>query len=169
MQLRYIKDVFNKINPTIGVEFAMKTITIASNKKVKAQIWDTCNFAQHFIAGCERYRAITTGHYRRAEGALLVYDITNKESFNHLGYWLKELKEHTDPNIVIALIGNKVDVLFTDPGKREVQKEQAVQFAKQNGLIFTEESSALADVNIKEIIEAVIKSIARNNILNRNI
>ncbi len=56
---------------------------------------------------------------------------------------------------MIALVGNKVDVLFTDPGRREVQKEQAVQFAKQNGLLFTEESSALADVNVKEVIETV--------------
>ena len=87
-----------------------------------------------------------------------MYDITNKESFAHLGYWLKELRDHTDPNLVVALIGNKVDVLFADPGKREVQKEQAVLFAKQNNIIFTEESSALADVNIKEIVELVAQS-----------
>ena len=89
----------------------------------------------------------------------MVYDITNKESFNHLSYWLKELREHTDPSIVIGLVANKVDVLFTDPGKREVQKEQAAQFAKLNDLIFLEESSALADVNIKEVIESVAQSI----------
>ena len=88
----------------------------------------------------------------------MVYDITNKDSFAHLPYWLKELKEHTDPNIVIALLGNKVDVLFSDPGKREVQREQAVKFAEQNGLIFTEESSALADINIKELIELIAQS-----------
>ena len=111
------------------------------------------------LAGCERYRAITTGHYRKAQGALLVYDITNKESFAHLPYWLKELRDHTDSNIVIALVGNKVDVLFSDPGKREVQKEQAVKFAEQNGLVFTEESSALADINIREIIESVAQTI----------
>lgn len=90
---------------------------------------------------------------------MLVYDITNKESFKNLEYWLKELKDHADPNIVIALVANKVDVLFTDPGKREVLKEEAVIFAKKHGLIFTEESSALADVNIKNIIETLIISI----------
>ncbi len=110
------------------------------------------------LAGCERYRAITTGHYRRAEGALLVYDVTNKESFQNLGYWLKELREQADPNLVIALVGNKVDVLFTEPGKREVHKEEAVMFAKKNGLIFTDESSALADVNVKEVVDTLAQS-----------
>ena len=156
---RFIKDVFSKTNPTIGVEFAIKTVTLKNDKRVKAQIWDTCNIRIYpLLAGCERYRAITTGHYRRAEGALLVYDLTNKETFQNLGYWIKELREHADSNIVIALVGNKVDVLFTDPGKREVSKEDAVAFAKKNGLLFTEESSALADVNIKEIIDMLAQS-----------
>jgi GTPase SAR1 family protein len=70
-----------------------------------------------------------------------------------LSYWLKELRDNAEKTIVIALVGNKVDVLFTDPSKREVQKEEAVQFARQNDLIFTEESSALADVNVKEVID----------------
>ena len=88
----------------------------------------------------------------------MVYDITNKETFEHLRFWLKELQTHAGPNTVIALVGNKVDVLFTDPGKREVQKEQATQFARANHLLFKEESSALADVNIKEVIEDLIES-----------
>ena len=111
------------------------------------------------LAGCERYRAITTGHYRRAEGALLVYDITSKESFKNLTFWLGELKKHADPNIKIALVGNKVDILFTDPGRREVLKEEATAFAKANGLIFLDESSALADVNIKNVIETLVEGI----------
>ena len=152
---RLIKNVFTKVTPTIGVEFAIQNFILKNNCRVKAQIWDTCNFV-YIIAGCERYRAITTGHYRRAEGALLVYDITCKDSFKSLGYWLKELKDHADPNIKIALVANKVDIMFTDPGKREVPKNDAIEFAKKNGLIFNEESSALADVNIKNVIEKLV-------------
>ncbi len=87
-----------------------------------------------------------------------MYDITNRDSFQNLGYWLKELREQADPNIVIALVGNKVDVLFTDPGKREVHKDEAAMFAKKNGLLFTDESSALADVNVKEIVDSLVQS-----------
>ena len=129
-------------------------------KKVKAQIWDTCKLFKITldIAGCERYRAITTGHYRRAEGALLVYDIINRESFKNASTWLKELREHAGDDTVVALVGNKVDVLFADPEKREVSKEQAMLFAKEHNLIFAGESSALADVNIKETIELLTQS-----------
>eukprot|EP00826_Nyctotherus_ovalis_P045231 TRINITY_DN4980_c0_g2_i5.p1 TRINITY_DN4980_c0_g2~~TRINITY_DN4980_c0_g2_i5.p1 ORF type:complete len:134 (-),score=34.00 TRINITY_DN4980_c0_g2_i5:256-657(-) len=126
-----------------------------SGSRVKAQIWDTCTHTPT-VAGCERYRAITTGHYRKAEGALLVYDVTCKESFKSLEYWLKELRSHADPNIRVALVGNKVDMLFTEPGRREVSKHEAAEFARKNGLIFTEESSALADVNIKNLVENLI-------------
>jgi len=84
--------------------------------------------------------------------------VTSKESFRNLEHWLKELRNHADPNIKIALVGNKVDLLFIDPGKREVTKKEAEDFAKKNNLIFTEESSALADVNIKNLVENLILS-----------
>jgi len=75
-----------------------------------------------------------------------------------LQFWLKELKEHADPNIRIGLVGNKVDVLFTDPQKREVSKNEAIEFAKKNGLLFLDESSALADVNINNVVTNLITS-----------
>jgi GTPase SAR1 family protein len=78
-------------------------------------MWDT--------AGSERYRAMTTNHYRSAVGALLVYDISNEESFNNLYYWLEELRKNLDPTALIALCANKVDIMFSQPEKREVLRE----------------------------------------------
>ena len=100
---RYIKGTLPK-NPTstIGVEFATRTVPLESGGTVKAQIWDT--------AGQERYRAITSAHYRRAVGALLVYDITNEKSFIATKRWMEELRDHAEPDIVIMLVGNKVDL-----------------------------------------------------------
>ena len=87
--LRYTKDKFNSHSTqTIGVEFATRNIEV-KKKKVRAQIWDT--------AGQERYRAITNAYYRNATGALLVYDITRKDSFDNIPRWLKELRDNADP------------------------------------------------------------------------
>ena len=77
----------------------------------------------HILAGCEKYRAITTGHYRNAVGAILVYDISNEESFFNLGYWLENLREYAEEHIVIALMANKCDIMFKRPEDREVMKE----------------------------------------------
>lgn len=82
---RFTKNEFNKDSKsTIGVEFATKTVQIDDNKLVKAQIWDT--------AGQERYRSIASSYYRGAVGALLVYDVTDRNSFNHVPMWLKEVE-----------------------------------------------------------------------------
>lgn len=94
---RYHKGIFTRISPTIGVEFLTKKIVLQNGSIVKAQIWDT--------SGSERYRSITTGHYRSAVGALLVFDLTDRESFDQLSYWLNCLREHADENLVVALVG----------------------------------------------------------------
>ncbi|CEG41658.1 rab other [Plasmopara halstedii] len=97
-------------NATIGVEFATTIIRHPNGKRIKAQIWDT--------AGQERYRAITSSHYRRAAGALIVFDVTKRESFNNAQeYWLKELKAAANPSSTLAscimFVGNKVDLEST--------------------------------------------------------
>ena len=82
MYFRYIKGIFSTQNPTIGVEFFSKKIYLPPKDIcIKAHIWDT--------SGSERYRSVSIGHYREAIGALLVFDVTNKETFDNLGYWLK--------------------------------------------------------------------------------
>eukprot|EP01057_Protomagalhaensia_wolfi_P003818 Protomagalhaensia_wolfi_Nauph_80__3817@NODE_3868_length_690_cov_155_470046_g735_i2_p1_GENE_NODE_3868_length_690_cov_155_470046_g735_i2NODE_3868_length_690_cov_155_470046_g735_i2_p1_ORF_typecomplete_len135_score26_28Ras/PF00071_22/6_3e48Roc/PF08477_13/4e25Arf/PF00025_21/1_1e15MMR_HSR1/PF01926_23/4_6e06Gtr1_RagA/PF04670_12/3_2e05AAA_22/PF13401_6/9_6e05Septin/PF00735_18/0_00018GTP_EFTU/PF00009_27/0_00089ATPase/PF06745_13/0_00062SRPRB/PF09439_10/0_0014FeoB_N/PF02421_18/0_0024TniB/PF05621_11/0_062Tni len=86
---------------TIGVEFGARTVTI-DGKQLKLQIWDT--------AGQESFRSITRSYYRGAAGALLVYDISRRETFNHLTKWLDEVRQNSNVNMTIVLIGNKVSV-----------------------------------------------------------
>ncbi|ETE60424.1 Ras-related protein Rab-14 [Ophiophagus hannah] len=86
---------------TIGVEFGTRIIEV-SGQKIKLQIWDT--------AGQERFRAVTRSYYRGAAGALMVYDITRRSTYNHLSSWLTDARNLTNPNTVIILIGNKADL-----------------------------------------------------------
>ncbi|KAL8227850.1 hypothetical protein R6Q57_015434 [Mikania cordata] len=130
---------------TIGVEFQTRTLTVKS-KVVKAQIWDT--------AGQERYRAVTSAYYRGALGAMLVYDITKRESFDHVARWVEELRSHADNSIVIALIGNKVDL----EDKRAVPTEDAVEFAENEGLYFFE-TSALTGDNVEAAFFKLLEEI----------
>lgn len=121
---------------TIGVEFGARMITI-ENKPIKLQIWDT--------AGQESFRSITRSYYRGAAGALLVYDITRRETFNHLATWLEDARQHAIANMTIMLIGNKSDLSH----RRAVTFEEGQQFAKENGLIFMETSAKTAQ-NVEE-------------------
>ena len=129
---RYIKGSLPKApTATIGVEFATRTVPLAVGGTVKAQLWDT--------AGQERYRAITSAHYRRAVGALLVYDVTKGATFQSCARWLEELRQNAEPDIVIMLVGNKVDLVERDPERRQVgvamwERRQPVQanFGSQN-------------------------------------
>eukprot|EP00347_Sterkiella_histriomuscorum_P011443 403372434 len=136
--------------PTIGVEFATKNVVLRQGGTVKAQIWDT--------AGQERYRAICSAHYRRALGALLVYDITKEQTFSSLSGWLDNLKTHAEQDIVIMLVGNKLDVVQQDPSLRQVPNEAAREFAAQEGLRFIE-TSAVTDNNVKDAFENLLQEI----------
>jgi len=121
---------------TIGVEFGARLISI-DGKAIKLQIWDT--------AGQESFKSITRSYYRGAIGALLVYDVTRRETFNHLEHWLREAKEHDrDDRMVIMLIGNKSDL----GNQREVSEEEGKKFASEHGLHFIETSAKTA-VNVE--------------------
>ncbi|PJF19157.1 hypothetical protein PSACC_00993 [Paramicrosporidium saccamoebae] len=141
--LRFTKnDFLMESKSTIGVEFATRTLKV-SGKTVKAQIWDT--------AGQERYRAITSAYYRGAVGALLVYDITKKQTFDNTERWLGELREHADDDIVILLVGNKSDLRHI----RAVSTEEGASFAEKNGLFFIE-TSALDATNVDKAFETIL-------------
>ena len=145
---RYVKNNFPKNKPpTIGVEFATKTIKLSSGLVVKAQIWDT--------AGQERYKAITTAHYRRAVGALVVYDVTKYSTFSAVQKWIHDVKQQADPDIVIMLIGNKFDLVEQDNERRAVSQQQASEFARENRLLFTE-TSALTSKNIQDAFKDLL-------------
>ncbi|KAH9608245.1 hypothetical protein KSS87_006699 [Heliosperma pusillum] len=130
---------------TIGVEFATRTLQV-EGKVVKAQIWDT--------AGQERYRAITSAYYRGAVGALLVYDITKKQTFDNVTRWLHELRDHADSNIVIMLAGNKSDLRHL----RAVSEDEGQTLAQTEGLSFVE-TSALESNNVEKAFQVILLDI----------
>lgn len=145
---RFTRNEFNlESKSTIGVEFATKSINVDS-KVVKAQIWDT--------AGQERYRAITSAYYRGAVGALLVYDISKHITFENVERWLKELRDHAEPNIVVMLVGNKSDLRH----RRTVPTEEAMAFAENNSLAFIE-TSALDSTGVEEAFRQILTEIYR--------
>ncbi|GAB4859642.1 Ras- protein ypt3 [Ancistrocladus abbreviatus] len=145
---RFTRNEFNlESKSTIGVEFATRSLNI-DGKVIKAQIWDT--------AGQERYRAITSAYYRGAVGALLVYDVTRYPTFENTARWLKELREHTDPNIVVMLIGNKSDLRHLVA----VSTEEGKSFAERESLFFME-TSALEATNVEQAFTEVLTQIHR--------
>ncbi|KAH7387432.1 hypothetical protein KP509_16G022800 [Ceratopteris richardii] len=145
---RFTRNEFSlESKSTIGVEFATRSINV-DGKTIKAQIWDT--------AGQERYRAITSAYYRGAVGALLVYDITRHVTFENVERWLKELKDHTDANIVVMLVGNKSDLRHL----RAVSTEDSQNFAENEGLYFME-TSALESTNVENAFKQVLTQIYR--------
>jgi len=133
---------------TIGVEFGARMVTI-DNKHIKLQIWDT--------AGQESFRSITRSYYRGAAGALLVYDITRRDTFKHLSRWLDEARQHSQSNMVIMLIGNKNDLEH----RRAVSFEEGKAFAAEHGLIFMETSAKTA-YNVEEAFINTAKKILEN-------
>nr|ABK22282.1 unknown [Picea sitchensis] len=143
---RFARDEFSlDSKATIGVEFQTRTVVI-EHKSVKAQIWDT--------AGQERYRAVTSAYYRGAVGAMLVYDITKRQTFDHVPRWLEELRNHADNNIVIMLVGNKCDL----DNLRAVPTEDAKEFAQKEGLFFLE-TSAMEATNVETAFLTVLTEI----------
>ncbi|RWR96309.1 ras-related protein RIC2 [Cinnamomum micranthum f. kanehirae] len=145
---RFTRNEFSlESKSTIGVEFATRSLNV-DGKVIKAQIWDT--------AGQERYRAITSAYYRGAVGALLVFDVTRHSTFENVERWLKELRDHTDPNIVVMLIGNKSDLRHLVA----VSTEDGKSFAERESLFFME-TSALEATNVENAFAEVLTQIYR--------
>lgn len=130
---------------TIGVEFGSRVVNVGG-KAIKLQIWDT--------AGQERFRSVTRSYYRGAAGALLVYDVSSRESFNTLSNWLTDTRNLASPNIIIILVGNKKDL----EEQREVTFLEASNFAQENDLIFLE-TSAKTGENVEESFLKCAKTI----------
>jgi small GTP-binding protein len=133
---------------TIGVEFGSRLINV--NKKIiKLQIWDT--------AGQESFRSITRSYYRGAAGALLVYDVTRRDTFEHIVNWLNEVKQFSSKSLTIILIGNKADL----DAKRQVSKEEGQLFANSHELLFFETSAKTAN-NVETAFTTMAKTICDN-------
>ena len=130
---------------TIGVEFGSRMLRL-EDKEIKLQIWDT--------AGQESFRSITRSYYRGAAGALLVYDITRRDTFSHLSNWLQDARENGNPDMVITLVANKTDL----DSRRTVSTEEGQKFARENNLIFLE-ASAKTNSNVEEAFESTARNI----------
>lgn len=134
--LRYANDSFSPtFITTIGIDFKIKNIEL-DNKKVKLQIWDT--------AGQERFRTITTSYFRGAQGILLVYDVTDRSSFQSIRNWVGQIQQHADVHVNKILIGNKCDV----SDDRAVSTEEGQALADEYGVQFFE-TSAKNNINVE--------------------
>lgn len=135
-----------KHSSTIGVDFTMKTLTV-DGRKIKLQIWDT--------AGQERFRTITQSYYRSANGVVLAYDTTRRETFDNCTRWLEDVKKYATPNAIILLVGNKIDLAEM----RAVPREVAEQFRDQNRMIGHVETSAKDNNNIEDAFVAIAREL----------
>ncbi|KAL3319301.1 Ras- protein Rab-4A [Cichlidogyrus casuarinus] len=138
---------------TIGVEFGTKLLTV-NGKSIKLQIWDT--------AGQERFQCVTRSYYRGAVGCLIVYDITNRDSFNQVANWLATARELSSSNLVTILVGNKADLAATS---REVNTSDAEQFYIENKLNAFLETSAKSGDNVADTFVAATRAVLENAML----
>jgi len=147
--LRFVKGQFLEYQEsTIGAAFLTQTVCL-NDTTVKFEIWDT--------AGQERYHSLAPMYYRGAQAAIIVYDITNYDSFTRAQAWVKELQRQGNPNIVIAFAGNKVDL----QENRKVSTEEAQSYADENGILFMETSAKTA-ANVNELFVAIAKKLPKS-------
>jgi small GTP-binding protein len=148
---RLVDDIFTTDSQsTIGVEFLATTIDVEGTQ-VKLQIWDT--------AGQERFRAIAKAYFRSAIGVILVFDLSDRKSFDELNQWLVDIHALCDPNAIVTLIGNKLDLA----DQRKVTSNEAESFAQLHQLAYFE-TSALAGDNIQEAFHRTAAAIIRRSL-----
>ena len=148
--LRFVDDIWNDtFVPTLAVDFKIKTFDI-DEKKIKMQIWDT--------AGQERFKNIIASYYRGAHGILLIYDVTDKDSFKNLSNWLIEIEKNASKNVLKILIGNKTDL----DDKRVITYNQGKEFADTYGLKFIE-TSAKKNLNVNESFETLGRELMQSS------
>ncbi|CAI5464659.1 unnamed protein product [Closterium sp. Yama58-4] len=141
---RFSEDQFqNVLTATIGVDFKVRNMEI-DGEMVKLSIWDT--------AGQEKFRTLTEAYYRGAHGILLVYDITDKSSFDNVRGWINSIEEHSTRGVRVVVVGNKADM----ESRRVISKEQGQQLAHEFNVNFLE-TSAKADINVEEAFQCIAK------------
>ncbi|KAM3573789.1 hypothetical protein VYU27_004210 [Nannochloropsis oceanica] len=144
--LRYANDSFSPtFITTIGIDFKIKNLEL-DGKRIKLQIWDT--------AGQERFRTITTSYFRGAQGILLVYDVTDRRSFESIRNWVGQIQQHADVHVNKILIGNKCDMT----PQRVVTTEEGQSLANDFGIQFFE-TSAKNDVNVEKSFVTIAREV----------
>ena len=153
---RYVENSFENVYmSTAGMDYKYKDVELGDGKLIKLQIWDT--------AGQERYRTLTTNLYKGAVGIVLIYDITNKKTFENVRSWITSIEEETSKKIILILVGNKADL----KDERKVQKEEGEDIAKEFNLPFFE-SSAQSGLNVKSVFETLAKLIVEKKAQSAN-
>ncbi|GMH37211.1 hypothetical protein BSKO_05084 [Bryopsis sp. KO-2023] len=144
--LRFADDTYTESYiSTIGVDFKIRTVEL-DGKVIKLQIWDT--------AGQERFRTITSSYYRGAHGIIVVYDVTEQESFNNVKQWLNEIDRYANPNVNKLLVGNKSDLT----NKKVVDFQTAKAYADELGIKFLETSAKNA-TNVEQAFMTMAQEI----------
>ena len=141
---------------TVGLDYRVKDMELKNGKTVKLQIWDT--------AGQDRFKAITKNYYKSANGILLIYDITDRKSFENLGEWIKSIKNSVvnyENKYIVFLMGAKLDLVNDEKMEREVTEEEAKQLCKDFDLVWGGECSSkkFTDEQYKEIFKGFIKKL----------
>ena len=150
--LRYCDKTFQDAHlSTIGLDYRVKTMTLKNNKNIKLQIWDT--------AGQDRFRAITKNYYKGANGIILIYDVTNLQTYENVKNWITQIREETNPNVVIYLAGNKIDI---PEEERVVKTEEGKEIADEYKLQF-KETSAKDGINVNEVFQELVEKIDEVN------
>lgn len=148
--ISFTQDSFDsEMRSTIGVDLKVK-IMHKRDKRIKLTIWDT--------AGQERFRTLTSAYYRGAQGVILVYDVTDRGSFDHISEWLKEVDIFTTKeNVVKVLVGNKIDL----DARRMVSRQEGSDFARKHGMLFFEASAKTRNgvhAAFEELVEKILDS-----------
>lgn len=136
------------VNPTIGAAFVTKDVSV-SGSNLELLIWDT--------AGQEVYRGLAPMYYRSALIAFIVFDVTKQESFDSVSYWIKELRTNGEENIIISIVGNKVDL----DERREVEYSKAEAMAQENGALYCE-TSAQTGAGVERMFQVALSTYVQN-------
>ena len=145
--MKYTDKTFQDIHmATIGLDYRLKTMKLKSGKDIKLQIWDT--------AGQDRFRAITKNYYKGSHGIILIYDVTNLQTFENVKTWVNQIREETTTNVVIYIAANKIDM----ETERKVTKQEGESLAQELGFPFME-TSAKSGININETFEDLVERI----------
>lgn len=147
--LRFVRAEFvSDIMATVGASYHTKIMVRDDGSIHQLQLWDT--------AGQERYRSLAPMYYRGAGAAVVVFDLTSRESFLGAQTWVAELKRKGDPDCVVGLAGNKLDLVTSDPSLRQVDADEAHAYAASQGLFFIE-TSAKSAANVNRLFEEIVK------------
>ena len=146
---QYVEDDFHDVFiSTIGIDFRNKTLEI-DGKRIKLRIWDT--------AGQERFRTLTAQFYRGSQGILMVFDMTNRESFDNIDHWMRQIKQNTDTDPTVVLVANKCDMA----DQRVVKRKEGEKLAKRFKCSYFE-ASAKTDESVKEAFHELAVEVVRN-------